>query len=105
MITVIFISLFTIATSQETWIWRPASGNVHHYDVYVSENSKEFLYASQTIEPTYTLECIIGNSYRLKVQAVDEMGNTGPASEASDSYLAGEIDYNLPKLIHGGELR
>jgi hypothetical protein len=71
--------------------WDAASGDVHHYNVYLSiDEASYFLAGTTTTAPTeenpyaVPVEAEDGRTYRLEVQAEDAHGATGPMSEPSD---------------------
>ncbi|MCZ6680979.1 MAG: dockerin type I domain-containing protein [Candidatus Poribacteria bacterium] len=69
------------------YIWEPASGPVHHYNIYVSVDGGEFELVGTTVDatPEYALtDAKDRSTYRLQVQAVDAAGNVGPLSDPSD---------------------
>jgi len=69
------------------FIWTAASGNVDHYDVYVSIDGNAYVLVGSTTETFYIVEGEDGHTYRVKVQAVDAAGNVGPMSEESDPVI------------------
>ena len=64
--------------------WETASGDVDHYNVYVSIDEGEYDLVGTTSETSYTVEGSDGHTYKIKVEAVDAAGNTGPMSDESD---------------------
>ena len=73
--------------------WKAASGNVDHYDVYLSIDDENYYKVGRTPDaeaPTekdpYPVPIVAedGRKYRLKVQGVAANGTTGPMSEPSD---------------------
>lgn len=71
--------------------WEPATGNVHHYNIYLSTDGSEYVLVgttptAPTQENPYAIPIIAvdGKVYRLKVEAVDNEGNVGPMSDPSD---------------------
>jgi len=78
------------------FIWTPASGNVDHYDVYVSTDGSDYVLVGSTAETSYTVEGEDGHTYKIKVQAVDAEGNVGPMSEESDPVIC---DTSLPESV------
>jgi fibronectin type 3 domain-containing protein len=96
MIGVIFI-LFSISTEADAddydddtelkFIWTPASGDVDHYDVYVSTDGSDYVLVGSTTETFYIVEGEDGHTYRVKVEAVDAAGNVGPMSDESDPVI------------------
>jgi len=65
--------------------WTAASGNVDHYNVYVSTDGGEYALTGTTSETSYIVTGSDGLTYKIKVEAVDAAGNVGPMSEESDS--------------------
>ena len=70
--------------------WSAASGPVHHYNLYVSIDGKDFYLVGTTdVLPTkedpYQVPVIAKpvHSYRLQVEAEDANGSVGPMSEPS----------------------
>ena len=96
IIGVIFI-LFSISTeagaeyydndTELKFIWTAASGNVDHYNVYVSTDGSDYVLVGSTTETFYIVEGEDGHTYRVKVEAVDVEGNVGPMSEESDPVI------------------
>lgn len=95
MIALILVALLSTGTFDDDGVleffWDAATGNVHHYDVYVSINDGDFSLDGNTVslptaESLYILKTFIaiGSQVVVKVQAVDSLGGTGPMSEASD---------------------
>jgi len=93
IIDVIFILfLIPIEAGAETYdddtsldfIWEAASGDVDHYNVYVSIDGGEYDLVGTTSETAYTVTGSDGHIYRVKVEAVDAAGNVGLMSEESD---------------------
>lgn len=66
------------------FIWEAASGDVDHYNVYVSTDGDEYVLVGSPSETSYTVTCSDGHTYRVKVEAVDAAGNVGPMSLESD---------------------
>ncbi len=71
--------------------WTAATGNVDHYNVYLSTNERDYLPVGTTpIAPTQENPYAVpisaedGKKYRLKVEAEDASNNTGPMSDPSD---------------------
>ena len=71
--------------------WSPASGDVYHYNVYLSVDSSAYsLVGTTSTAPTpenpYTVSATAedGKTYRLKVEAEDAGGRTGPMSDPSE---------------------
>lgn len=85
---------YTLTYDDDTTLefyWTPATGDVDHYDVYVSTNGWEYVMVGNTTDvPTVTnpyplpLVAEHGSTYTVKVQAVDSHGNTGLMSEPSE---------------------
>jgi len=76
--------------------WDAASGNVHHYNVYLSIDGGDYALVGQTSTsdaPTQSapyalpIQAINGKIYRIKVEAEDASGITGPMSEPSEPVL------------------
>ena len=65
------------------FVWEAASGDVDHYNVYVSTDSGDYVLDGITSETSYTVTGSDGHTYRVKVAAVDAAGNVGPMSEES----------------------
>ncbi len=72
-----------------SFIWEAASGNVDHYNVYVSTDWGKYFLVEITSEPAVTLEALHGHTYKVKVEAVDAAGNVGPMSEESYPVICG----------------
>lgn len=66
------------------FVWTAASGDVDHYNVYVSTDGGGYKLEGITYEPTYTITGANGHSYKMQVEASDAAGNVGPMSEESD---------------------
>ena len=71
--------------------WTAATGNVDHYNVYLSTNEGDYFQVDTTpIAPTQGSPYAVpvtaedGKKYRLKVEAEDANNNTGPMSDPSD---------------------
>lgn len=64
--------------------WDAASGEVDHYNVYVSTNGNDYVLDGTTSENSYTVTGSDGHDYKVKVEAVDAVGNIGPMSLESD---------------------
>lgn len=65
--------------------WARASGNVDHYDVYVSLDGGTFgKVGSSTTCGMAFYQPQVGSQVVVRVQAVDELGDTGPMSKASE---------------------
>ncbi len=71
--------------------WTAATGNVHHYSVYLSTDRGDYSVAGTTLatptsENPYVLPIVAqdGRQYQVKVEAEDADGMTGPMSEPSD---------------------
>ncbi|MGQ9609416.1 MAG: hypothetical protein ACUVWN_08945 [bacterium] len=71
--------------------WEPATGNVDHYNVYLSTDGSDYVLVGTTpTAPTQEnpyavpITAVDGKVYRLKVEAADAEGNVGPMSEPSD---------------------
>jgi len=67
--------------------WEAATGPVDHYNVYASIDNNEYVLVGTTTTTSYTLTGEDNHKYRIKVQAVDAMGNVGPMSEESDTVI------------------
>lgn len=74
--------------------WEPATGNVDHYNVYLSTDGSDYVFVGTTpIAPTQDnpyavpINAVDGRIYRLKVEAADSEGNVGPMSEPSDPVI------------------
>jgi len=101
IIGVIFI-LFSISTevgavtydndTSLEFTWTAASGDVDHYNVYVSIDEGEYDLVGTTSETSYTVTGSDGHTYKVKVEAVDVEGNVGPMSEESDSVICDLIE-------------
>lgn len=74
------------------FIWTAASGEPHHYNVYVLKdegryalnNERGYELVGITETNSYTIIGESGHTYRMKVEAVDAAGNIGPMSKESD---------------------
>lgn len=66
------------------FIWTKAKGDVYYYNIYVSKDSREYVFEDTTKTNSYTLTGKYGHRYKIKVQAVDAAGNLSPMSEESD---------------------
>ena len=64
--------------------WTAATGPVNQYNVYVSIDDNDYDLVRTTTKTSYTLTGKNWHKYRMKVQAVDILGNLGPMSEESD---------------------
>jgi hypothetical protein len=71
--------------------WTAATGNVHHYNIYLSTNEANYTLLGTThTAPTQTTPYSVpikaedGKKYRLKVEAVDAIGSPGVGSDPSD---------------------
>jgi len=63
--------------------WTAATGNPEFYNVYVSNNSAEFVLVGTTPTTSYMLTGKNQHTYKIKVQAADSKGNVGPMSDES----------------------
>ena len=80
-------ALWAISYDDDTqldFIWKEATGNPHHYNVYVSVDEGEYVLVGTTETNSYTVMGENGHSYWMKVEAQDAFGNVGPMSEESD---------------------
>jgi len=80
-------ALWAISYDDDTqldFIWKEATGNPQHYNVYVSVDEGEYVLVGTTETNSYTVMGENGHSYRMKVEAQDAFGNVGPMSEESD---------------------
>jgi len=66
------------------FIWTAASGNVDHYNIYVSTDEGEYVLVASSFENSYTITGSDGHTYKVKVEANDASGNVGPMSLESD---------------------
>jgi len=65
--------------------WSAASGNVDHYDVYVSADGGDlYKVGSSTSYAMAFYYPVIGSQVVVRVRAVDNLGDPGPMSVASD---------------------
>ena len=64
--------------------WTAATGNPEFYNVYVSDNSADFVLAGTTPTTSYILTGKCQHTYKIKVQAADSRGNVGPMSDESE---------------------
>jgi hypothetical protein len=71
--------------------WNAATGDVHHYNVYLSIDGASYSLVgttptAPTVENPYAvpIDAEDGKQYRLRVEAEDAGGQTGPMSEPSD---------------------
>jgi len=78
--------------------WDAASGQVDHYNVYVSVDGQAYQVVATVTSPAFELVVEDGKSYQIQVDAENAAGETGPVSEPSDLYMvflngsAGDID-------------
>ena len=83
--------------------WTAASGDVDHYNVYVSTDEGDYVLVGTTSETAYTVTGLNGATYKVRVEAVDAAGNIGPMSDESDPVMVflgakiwdGGIDSNM----------
>lgn len=85
--------VYTMSYDDDTTLefyWGATTGNVDHYDVYVSVNDGEYtkvgeVSSAPTSAHPYPLPLVAehGSTYTIRVQAVDPDGNTGPMSNPS----------------------
>jgi len=94
--------------TQLGFYWREASGNPHHYNVYVcvdesvDQNGKrKYSFDGTTEKASYTVTGEDGHSYRIKVEAVDAAGNVGPMSEESDLVICQIPSFFISHLSAG----
>ena len=73
------------------FIWEAASGDVDHYNVYVSIDEGDYVLVGNTSETSYTVEGSDGHSYKVQVEAADAAGNVGPMSPESDPVICNLI--------------
>lgn len=73
-----------VSRSPLSFTWDPASGQVDHYNVYVSVDDQHF----ELLEETTTNSCLVdvqeGRSYVLQVEAEDANGQVGLMSDPSE---------------------
>lgn len=91
--------------------WEAASGDIRHYNVYLSIDGAEYVKVGETpTTPTQSnpyllpIEVVDGKTYQVRVEAETADGITGPMSEPSDPVLC-----ELPQSItltspNGGEI-
>ena len=88
--------------TQIDFIWREATGNPHHYNVYVSVDEEEYIREKRTTKTnSYTVMGENGRSYRVKVEAEDANGNVGPMSEESDLVIC-QISTSFTSYLSAG---
>jgi hypothetical protein len=95
------ISIKAVAVSYDNdneldFTWTAASGNVDHYNVYVSNDGGEYILVGTTSETSYVVNGQNGSTYKIKVQAADAAGNVGLMSEESDSVIC---DTSFPESV------
>lgn len=73
--------------------WSPPnnSSSVDHYVIYESVNGLDYVQGGVIPDTSYSIEGIGGCTYRVKVAAVDLMGQVGPPSEESEPYTVSRI--------------
>jgi len=107
-IVISFTLLFSILLMSAAWVycdtydddtslefyWAPATGNVDHYNVYLSINGANYTQVGTTpAAPTQATPYPVpvtsedGHNYQLKVAALDATGAIGPESDPSDLVL------------------
>jgi K319L-like, PKD domain/Fibronectin type III domain/Bacterial TSP3 repeat len=73
-----------VSRSPLSFSWDPASGQVDHYNVYLSVDDQHF----ELLEETNTNSCLVdvqeGRAYVLQVEAEDGVGRVGPLSDPSE---------------------
>lgn len=79
-------ALATIYTykSPAVFQWVPATGNVAHYNVYLAINNGLLSAYAQVITNSCSVAMQYGNSYIIRVEAVNSSGVVGPLSDPSD---------------------
>lgn len=117
LLTIIGVASIFLATSMDAahaanydndtevkFIWTAASGDVNHYNVYVSSDGGECVLTGSTFETSYIVKGEDGHTYKVKVEAVDAAGNVGPISEESDPvtvFLGPAASVNISVLLEG----
>jgi len=61
----------------------PACSGVDHYVIYKSVNGGDYIYEGTSPTNSYTLTGSDGNSYKIKVEAVDKANNVGLSAESA----------------------
>ena len=88
-----FLFLFNPApTAAQTYVhhsplsftWDPASGDVAHYNVYISVDEEPFELLEASDACTCQAHVEDGRTYRVQVEAEDTLGRVGPMSDPSD---------------------
>jgi len=64
--------------------WDEASGEVDHYNVYVSVDGQPYEMLAEAASNAFQLSVLDGKSYQVQVDAEDAEGLTGPVSDCSD---------------------
>ena len=91
--------------------WTAATGNVHHYNVYLSVDSGEYSFVGTTpavpsAETPYNLPVTAedGKQYQIKIEAEDASGGTGPMSEPSGPVYCELLQSITLTSANGGEI-
>lgn len=83
--------------NQITFTWNLSeSGGVAKYDIYSAANNDDFSYVGSTEGTSYNVQGESGKSYRIYIEAVDEVGNVSFPSEIS---LAVICDSTPPEVV------
>ncbi len=65
----------------------PTQGSpVDHYNIYESVDSSEYVEVATATDTCSSIEGLRGHTYKVRVAAVDSIGNVGPLSPESPSY-------------------
>ncbi len=105
LITLILSSFFHPAqaeiytnNSPLSFTWDPASGNVDHYNVYLSTDGQPFEFLTEVPSNSCLVVPQDWHHYVLQVDAENQSGDSGPVSEPSDEIVVflngseGDID-------------
>ena len=76
-----------VHNSQLSFIWDPASGDIDHYNVYLSVEDQPYSLLAAVTTNSCQVVGEDGKSYVLQVEAEDGRGITGPISDPSEKII------------------
>jgi len=70
-----------------TFAWSGATEGVHHFNLYLSLDGGEFVFQRAVFLPRSRVRLTAGRSHRVRVDAENAQGLTGPPSDPSDEVV------------------